>query len=149
MKVILLKDIPKLGKPGEIRSVSDGYARNFLFPRGLAEAATRASLEAQSREVATRTVQDERERQRFEALAEKLKSTVLDFELKVGGRGQAFGSVSAQDIAERLAKHGLTVERQWIELAQGIKAAGEHAVDIRLPHQIAARIIIRVKPEAS
>lgn len=148
MQIILLKEVPELGRQGEVKNVSDGYARNFLLPRGLAEAATSARLQAQSRQATVRAARDERERQQYVLLAEKINGTTLEFVLKTAGRGQAFGSVSAQDIAGELTKRGLKVERQWIALEKGIKTAGEHAVDIRLPHQIAARIIIRVKPEA-
>ncbi|MDP3727302.1 MAG: 50S ribosomal protein L9 [bacterium] len=144
MKVILLKEISKLGKPGEVRSVSNGYARNFLFPQGLAQLATDENIQAGNRMAAERASRDERERRRLEALAGKISGVTLEFALKAGKGGHAFGSVSAEDIATRLGKEGLNVERQWIDLDKGIKATGEHGVDIRLPHQITARVTIRV-----
>ncbi|MDP3727807.1 MAG: 50S ribosomal protein L9 [bacterium] len=148
MRVILLKEVPKLGKPGEVRNVSDGYARNFLFPQGLAELATDANIQAGNRAAADRTSRGERERQRFAALAEKISGTTLEFTLKTGKGGQAFGSVSAENIAERLGQEGLNVERQWVVLKKNIKTTGEHAVDIRLPHQVKAAVKVIIEPES-
>ncbi len=146
MKVILLQDVPKLGKRGDVKIVSDGYARNFLFPHVLAKLATDANVRALDQAQAARAKEEERERSRFEIITDKISGATLEFKLRAGGRGQTFGSVSAKDIAERLVEQGFKIERQWIDLPHGIKTAGEHAVDIRLPHHAAVRVTIRVAP---
>lgn len=147
MKVILLKEVPKLGKPGEVKHVADGYARNFLIPQKLAELATEAALKNLSRKHAEVAARLRREQAGFEALAEKLRSLELGFTFKVGEKGQAFGSITTQDIVDELARQGIEVEKGWIDLEQGIKATGEYTVNVRLPHQIAATIKVAVIPE--
>lgn len=147
MKVILLKEIPKLGQAGDVKEVSDGYARNFLFPQGLAEPATAARLAARERMLVEQGAHDARERAQYEKLALQLQSHPLRFTIKVGEQGQAFGSVTAQDIAEALGKAGIAVEKQWLDLPHGIKATGEHTVHITFPHNVTAEAKIVVAPE--
>ena len=146
MKVILQKEIPTLGKAGEIRNVADGYARNFLIPRGLAEAATESALKDLARKQSDTARHLEREQASFEGMAEKLRSTALSFILKMGEKDQAFGGISSQDIVEKLAEYGINVEKSWIELEQSIKSTGEHNVKIKFPHHVAAEIKIIVEP---
>lgn len=146
MKVIIVKEVPKLGKPGEVKSVADGYARNFLIPFGFAEPATESRLSAHLRVQAERAAREAKERARFEVLAEKLKGLTLRLTLKVGEQGQAFGSITAPDIAEELGRQGIALDRRWIELAEPIKATGEHTVTIKLPHQAIA--VVKVATEA-
>ncbi len=149
MKVILLKEIPKLGKPGEVKRVADGYAHNFLIPFGYAELASESALKGLTRKQAEISARAAREQTRLRELAEKLRQTPLRFTLNVGAKGQAFGSISAQDIAGELGRQGVNVEKQWIELEQGLKTTGEHGVKIRLPHQIEAvtRVIIEAEKD--
>ena len=147
MKVILLREIQNLGKSGDVKQVSDGYARNFLLPRGLAELATGTNMKTLSQRLAALASRDTKERAHYNELVEKLAATPLRFTLKVGTKGQAFGSVSVQDISEELSKHGITVEKGWIELEQGIKAPGEHIVKIRFPHQIGTEVKVTVEAE--
>lgn len=147
MKVILTKEVQYLGKPGEVKQVRDGYARNFLFPRGLAEPATEAKVKTLSQRLMARQSAEAKEGVGYQAIAEKLRATSLRFTLKVGEKGQAFGSVSAQDIAEELARQGITTEKRWIELEQPIKTTGAHTVLIRLPHQIGAEIKVSISSE--
>lgn len=147
MRVILRKEVPELGKAGEVKSVSDGFARNFLLPRGMAELATEANMRAMNRQLAARAAREEREKHDYQALAQKLESITLRFALKAGGRGQSFGSVSKADIAERLTREGVRIDRRWIELEQGIKASGEHTVKIKLPHRVEAGVTVVIEPE--
>ncbi len=144
MKVILLKEVPKLGRPGDVKSVSDGYARNFLLSRGLAEIATDSKLASLDRRMAERASRDAREKKHYAVLAEKLGEMVLPFTMKVGEKGQAFGSVSREDIAKELKARGIAVERGWIELEHGIKATGEHTVAIAFPHKVAGEVKIAI-----
>ena len=147
MKVILTKDIPDLGRAGEVKNVNNGYGRNFLLPRGLAELATAANLKALNQRMAALASREASERARSQSLAETLAGTPLRFILKLGEKGQVFGSISAQDIADRLGQQGVKIEKGWIELEHAIKTTGEHAVGIRLPHQIAATVKVVVDTE--
>lgn len=149
MKVILLKEMPKLGKAGEVRQVADGYARNFLIPFGYAEAASESSLKGLASKQAEISARIAREQSQFQKLAEKLAQTPLGFTLKVGEKGRAFGSITAHDIADELNRQGAAVEKGWIELEQGIKTTGEHTVAIRFPNQAEAKINIIVEAEDS
>lgn len=139
MKVILLREVPKLGKTGDVKNVSDGYARNFLLPHGLAELATDAKLASLDRRMAERAIRDEREKKHYETLSTELGEIVFSFALKAGERGQAFGSVSRENIVQALKEKGIVIEKSWIELEHGIKATGEHIVTIHLPHHISAQ----------
>lgn len=147
MKVILLQEIPKLGHKNEVKNVADGYARNFLFPRKLAKPATEAALkileEQKAREERERSI----EYQKYKALAEKLKSLTLTFKVKIGEKGRAFGSVTAVKIRDALKKQGIEAEKEWIELDEPFKTAGEYAVKIKLPQGLKGEIKIVVEAE--
>jgi len=147
MKVILLQEIQSLGKPGEVKSVADGYARNFLIPKKLAEPATETALKNRTRKQAETSARLAREKTGFEEMAEKLRSLELRFSMKVGEKGQAFGSISVQDIADKLAEQGIKIEKGWIELEQGIKTTGEYSVKLTLPHQIELGVRVVVEPD--
>ena len=146
MKVIVLKETPKLGKVGEVKSVADGYARNFLIPQGLVTPATESRLRLFASRLAEAKRREERERAGYAALAEKLQSRQFRFTVKTGERGKVFGSITAEDIADELLKHGIAVEKKWIELESPIKSSGEHRIPIRLPHQITAELTLVVEP---
>lgn len=147
MKVILLQEIQTLGKAGDVKNVADGYARNFLIPQKLAEPATEKNLKTMARRLAEKDRREEKEHTHYQTLAEKLHGMKLRFTLKVGEKGQAFGSITARDIVEELTQHSIRVEKGWVDLEQGIKTAGEHTVSIKLPHQISSevRVIIESK----
>ncbi len=144
MKVILLKEVPKLGKTGDVKSVSDGYGRNFLLPQGLAELATDSKLASLDRRMAERVNHDERERKQYETLAAKLGEIVLSFTVKVGEKGQAFGSVTREDIIGALKTRGIAIERGWIELEHGIKAVGEQTLTVAFPHNVIGHVKIAI-----
>ncbi|TSD03538.1 MAG: large subunit ribosomal protein L9 [Parcubacteria group bacterium Greene0714_36] len=147
MKVILLKDIPHLGQNNDIKDVSDGYARNFLIPRALAEPATDARLAALKTKQDTLALKKSLARHEYEILAEKMKTLTLRFAMKMGERGKAFGSVTVAKITDAMRKEGIAVEKEWVVLDGAIKTTGEHAVGVRFPHDIGAQIKIIVEPE--
>lgn len=147
MKVILREEVTALGKAGEVKTVSDGYARNFLIPRGLAELATEKNLETLSQRLAASTAAHAKERAGFQALSDMLTRETLRFTLKANKRGQAFGSITAKDIVGTLASRGVKIERNWVHLRQPIKTLGEHSLDIQLPQGIATSVRIVVAPE--
>lgn len=131
-----------MGKRGDVKAVSDGYARNFLLARGLAEIATGSKLASLERRMAERADREGLEKKQYETLAAKLGEIVLSFSVNVGEKGQAFGSITREDIIGALKARGIAAERDWIVLAHGIKATGEHAVAITFPHKVAAEIKI-------
>ncbi len=132
MEVILRNAIDKLGHPGDVVTVSPGYARNFLLPRGLAYQATPGNLKRIGQERA-RLIAAESERvAAAELLAAKFADVSVTFAARVGEEGKLFGSVTAADIAQQLEAQGFKLERRQIELLEPIKALGVYRVAIRL-----------------
>lgn len=145
MRVIFLQEVPKVSKRGEVKDISDGFARNFLFPRNLALPATPQAVKTHHTQLKAKAEREAKERAGFEKLAEQLKTLELSLKIKVGARGQAFGSITAQDLVEELAKQGIAIDKNWIELEQGIKTTGEHAIPVKLPFQILAEIRVIIE----
>ncbi len=133
MKVILKENVNKLGEKGDIVQVANGYARNYLIPRGLAEEASKSNLkklEAWKKKI---EAEREEERRRNKELAEKISMLQLKVESKAGEGGRLFGSVTGQDIATELKKqHGIEIDKKKIELPEPIKALGNFRVKIKI-----------------
>ncbi len=144
MKVILLKDVPSLGRTGEIREVKDGYGRNYLLPRGLAAAATEGNLQhlAHTREAAQQ--REARVLEEVGTLKKRLEALVVDVHAKAGEEGRLFGSVTAQDIAEAITRKGIKISKKQIELDEPIKAAGFYKVPVHLHPAHTAMVEINV-----
>lgn len=147
MKVILLQNIPKVGSKNEVKEVSDGYARNFLFPRNLAKLATPSAVNILSLQAAREEKEKSEEYQKYKVLTERLKNIILNFKVKTGGKGKAFGSVTPLKIKEALKKQGIGIEKDWILLEQSIKTVGEHRVKIKLFQGLVGEIKIIVESE--
>jgi large subunit ribosomal protein L9 len=146
MKVILLQDIKNLGKKYDVKDVSDGYARNFLIPRGLAEAATTAALNRIAEIKSRIAAQKKQLLETLEKRKETLAGTTLIFKLKTGEKGEVFGSVSARDIENALSERGIADVK--IELEKPIKELGEHLVGINLGEGIKTKIKVLVSNTA-
>ncbi len=133
MKVILLQEVPTLGPPGTLVEVKEGYARNFLLPRGLAREATEGALRA--REVKARAGAEKRVREErgAEALGSALVGLVLEVHARVGAEGRLFGAVTAQEVADALARRGFAVSKKQVHLDHPIRMEGFHRVGVRLP----------------
>lgn len=147
MEVILKEDIANLGKMGEVVRVRDGYARNYLLPRGLVLVANKKSLkgfEHQKRILAGRR---ERVVRQAQTLAEKLAATALAIPVKTGEEGRLFGAVTNIDIEKALRAKGLDVERRKIDLAEPIKNLGDFEVSIRLAADVTAMVKVSVVSE--
>ncbi len=149
MKVILTKDVKAQGKKGDLINVSDGYARNYLLPRGLAKEATKqnlAELEGKSESVAYRKNQEEL---RAHGIAERLKEITVQLSAKAGAGGKLFGSITSKDVAEALKKqYNIEVDRRKIELADGgIKTLGVFSVKVNLYPQIKGEFKVNVSEE--
>ncbi len=147
MKVIMLKDVRNIGKRDEILNVSDGYARNFLFPQKLAAEATPGMLREIERK---RAAQDAREAERqaeAQATADKLRGKVVELEIKCGDKGRLYGSVTAAEVADALEKqHGVTADRRKIDLGDPIREVGDREITVRLYTGISTNMILRVRP---
>ena len=145
MKVILLCDVKGTGKKDEIVNVSDGYARNFLFPRGAAvEATAGAAKEVEKKRAAERQREAER-KATAEKQARELKDKVVRVEAKCGEKGRLYGRVTSQEIADALAaQHNVTVDKRRIDLKDPIREAGDVKVEVWLYPNITTRITVRV-----
>jgi len=146
MKVILKADVKALGKKGQIFEVSDGYARNFLFPKGLALEATSGNLNDLASKKANEERKKEKEKQEAQALAAKLSSITVEVSTKTGEGGRLFGSVTNKEIAEALKmKHGIELDKRKLEIKDPIKALGTFSVQVKLHPEVTAQLQVQVK----
>lgn len=144
MKVILQETLEGVGHLGDIVTVADGFARNYLLPRGKAIEADSRSIKAF--EHAKRVVAEKarKEKLEIETYAKKLSAVALTFEVQAGKEGKLFGSVTAKDIAEQLTAQGFPVDRRKIQLPHPIKELGTVTVPIKLPREITATVTVQV-----
>ncbi len=147
MDVILRQDVDNLGKTGELVTVKDGYARNFLLPRGLAYLATEGNRRRLDAERSQKAKKGEAEVTAAKAEAGKLEAVSLTFTMKAGEGDKLFGSVTASDVAERLAAEGFRLDKKQIELAEPIKALGVYKVPVRLHHEVKPEVRVWVVKE--
>ena len=148
MKVILQKDIKGQGKKGELKEVSDGYARNYLLPRGLAVEATADNLNTMRLKDKARQAQIAKEKAQAQEYAEKLGSVVVHVKAKAGSAGRLFGAVTSQEIAEALAaQHGINIEKNQIVQSEPIKQFGSFQVKCKLGYEISGIIHVMVTEE--
>ena len=147
MRVILKREVRGLGRPGEVKDVADGYAQNFLIPRGLAIEATAGELKHLAQERQAEKTKKDRAHADAEELAQRLGAITLVFKLKAGDQGKTFGSVTNKDIAEALKKeHRVDVDRTKIVLTEPVKSLGAHTVEIRLLPDVRATVTVAVEP---
>ena len=139
MKVILMKDLEKIGQKGEIVEVKDGYARNFLLPKEYAVEATNKNLNRLKNKLAAIQKQNEEELQAAQEIANKIESIQVDVKLKVGEGGKTFGSISTKEVADVLkSEFKLDVDRKKLQLENPIKSIGTHAVNVKLHPEVTA-----------
>jgi large subunit ribosomal protein L9 len=144
MEVILREDIPKLGNKGEIVSVKDGYARNYLLPRRLAILSTVGTRKQVDDMRASAERKAERDKGAAEELAAQLNALELVFTKRSGDQGQLFGSVTSSDVAELVAEKGFTIDRRRLELSEPIKKICEVTVPVRLHRDVTAELRVQV-----
>ena len=145
MKVILRQDVPKLGDKGAIKNVSDGFARNYLIPQGLAIYATPGELKTHEVNQAVAERKMARQERELKALSDKIDGKTLTFDVRVGEGGRLYGSVTASDIAERLAKVvGAEIDRRKVVLEDPIRAVGEYDVTVHLVGRLRPQIKVVV-----
>lgn len=146
MKVILTDEIRGLGTRGDIVTVKDGYARNFLIPKNLAREATQGNLKAVEQEKKKWALLGQQEKQAAEKAAKAVEGMKIVVQKRTGDAGQLFGSVTANEIADALEAKGVQVEKRRIELAHPIKSLGLHDVDVRLHREVTAHLQVEVVP---
>lgn len=146
MKVILTTDVKNLGKKGKVCEVSDGYARNFLFPKKWALEATPGNLNDLASKQAIEDRKKAKEKEDAQMLAAKLSSITVEVHTKTGEGGRLFGSVTNKEIAEALkSKHGLEIDKRKIEVKEPIKALGNYTIHAKLHPDISAQLKVEVK----
>jgi large subunit ribosomal protein L9 len=146
MKVILMKDIKGLGKAGDLVNAKDGYARNFLLPKGDAIEATPANLKKWEEEKAEQAQKKAEENKAALELKKKIESITVVIKGKSGEGGKLFGSITSKDIADGLkAQHKIDIDRRKIELKDNIKSLGNTQVDVRVYAEILAKLNVSVK----
>jgi len=147
MKVILQRQVDKLGAPGDVVDVADGYGRNFLIPKGLAVPATRGGVRHADRLRSRHQSRVEKETSDVRALADRLAATGVRIPARAGEDGRLFGSVTAADVAAELAKAGAPVDRREIRLDDPIRSVGTHEVVVHLHADVDATVTVEVVPE--
>jgi large subunit ribosomal protein L9 len=146
MKIVLREDVDNLGKKGEIVVVADGYARNYLVPRGLALRASRGSQKQADAMRRNREARDARERETAMALASQFEGRTIAIKARAGAEGKLFGSVTAIDIAEAVHKQtGAEIDRRRIDLDEPLKELGGVDLQVRLHPEVVANLHVEVE----
>jgi large subunit ribosomal protein L9 len=149
MKIILQKEVEKLGVPGDVVTVADGYARNFLVPRGLAIVATKGAVRHAESLRRAHDVRVNKAKAEAEELAGRLTAKPIVVTARAGEDGRLFGSITTADLAEEVAKQtGETVDRRDIHLEEPIRSLGTHEVSVRLHPEVNATLSIQVEAES-
>ena len=146
MKVILTEEIRGLGTRGDIVTVKDGYARNYLIPKNLAQEATKGNLNAIEHQRRKWALLAQEEKNAAQKQADRVKGVKIQIEKRVGEHGHLFGSVTANEIADALMEKGIEVDKRRIELGSPIKNIGLHDVEVRLHRDVTAHIQVEVVP---
>lgn len=146
MKVILTQDVKNLGQEGDIKDVSDGYARNYLIPRGLVVEATKANLKEKEDQASRLQKQKDREQTEAQAIHDRINGKNITVTARSGGGDKLFGAVTAKEIADALNKQfKVKVDKKKVDLGEPIKHLGEYPVKIKIYPLIQAEITVRVE----
>ena len=147
MKVILRKDVETLGKIGEVITVKDGYARNYLIPRSIAFAANESNVKALEEEKKQQSRKLDKEKKSSELLAGEMEKTSVTIKMKVGEDEKLFGSVTSQMIADALKEKGINLDKRQIELEDTLKSLGIFDVNVKLSGGVAAKVKVWIVRE--
>ena len=147
MKVILTADVDPLGKSGELKDVANGYARNYLIPRNLAVPAAGGTYRAWLHDIASREEQRKKEREEAEIAATRISGTTLTMGVKVGEGGKLYGSITAKDIADALARRGIEVDRHKIDLDEPLRQLGTYKIAVRVYQDMTPEVTVEVEPK--
>lgn len=148
MKVILKQDVKNLGKKDQMVETSDGYARNYLIPKGLAEEATAANINIMNMKKEAEKTKKDRELAHARVLAEKLKEITVVIKAKAGENGKLFGSITSKDISDKLKQDfKLDIDKKKINLPDALKSLGTTEVEVRLYPQVASKLTVKIEQE--
>ncbi|MFE4712383.1 MULTISPECIES: 50S ribosomal protein L9 [Paenibacillus] len=148
MKVIFLKDVKGQGKKGQVKEVSEGYATNFLLPRGLVRPATEGNVKVLENQAAAEQRRKDNEKEEAQNLGKKLDELTLTMKAKAGEGGRLFGAITSKQIAEALASaNGITIDKRKIELGEPIRHLGVTQVSVKLHTEVKATLKVQVTEE--
>ncbi|WP_025681297.1 50S ribosomal protein L9 [Paenibacillus massiliensis] len=147
MKVIFLQDVKGQGKKGQVKEVSDGYASNFLLPKGLVRPATDGNMKVLENQAAAEDRRKQEEKEEAQALAKKLEATAIELKAKAGEGGRLFGAITSKQIAEVLSKQGLKIDKRKIELDEPIRHLGVTQMTVKLHPEVKATLKVQVTEE--
>ncbi|MWV46199.1 50S ribosomal protein L9 [Paenibacillus sp. HJL G12] len=147
MKVILLKDVKGQGKKGQVKEVSEGYASNFLLPRGLARLATDGNMKTLENQTAAEQRRKEEEKEEAEQLGKKLEEMMVQLKAKAGEGGRLFGAITSKQIAEAMAGLGVKIDKRKIELDEPIRHLGVTQMTVKLHPEVKATLKVQVTEE--
>jgi large subunit ribosomal protein L9 len=149
MKVILTQDVKNIGKKNEIKEVKEGFARNFLIPKGLAVMPTPENIKKAEKEKEQIEIEAEEELKKTQAVTSSLDGQEVGFHMKLGKEGQLFESITAQKIAEKLKELGFNINKNQVDLAEPIKSLGEFPVKVKFEHNLEALITVAITEETN
>jgi large subunit ribosomal protein L9 len=150
MKIVLRQDVPKLGEAGTVQTVADGYARNYLIPKGMAVVATPGEIKTAEHNMKVRERKVAKQEEQLQSLADKISGAQLQFTARAGDQGRLFGSITSNDIAEQLnEKIGEEIDRRKIQLTEPLRTVGEHHVEIHLIGRLRPAVTVTVVAEGA
>lgn len=145
MKVILLQDVEGLGKAGDLKDVANGYARNYLLPRKLADGATPSLVANRQQRIAAEQRRLEKQAEQNREQAERLEQVALTFKARVGREGRLYGSITSQDIAAGLRDaENITIDRRMIDLPNPIRSTGTFTIPVKIAPKLEPKITVNV-----
>ncbi len=147
MKVILKDDVKNLGSMGQVVDVADGFARNYLVPRGLAVEANTKNIKSLEHEKKVIQEKAKKIKSQVQDISEKISSMTIVIKAKVGEEGKLFGSVTSMDIAEQMKNEGIEIDKKKISLEEPIKRIGSYSVNIKMHPEIITQVNIQVVEE--
>jgi large subunit ribosomal protein L9 len=147
MKVIFLKDVKGQGKKGQVKEVSEGYATNFLLPKGLVRPATDGNMKTLENQNAAEQRRKEQEKEEAQQLGKKLEEMTVQLKAKAGEGGRLFGAITSKQIAEALAEHNVKIDKRKIELEEPIRHLGVTQITVKLHPEVKATLKVQVTEE--
>jgi len=146
MKVLLIQDVKKMGKKGDVVEVKEGYGRNFLIPNGLAVEVSGGAMKQVQEEKKTQEKRQAKEMEEARQLASRLEKEPIVIRHKAGNEGHLFGSVTSSEIAEALKQKGYVIDKKKIVLEEPIRIVGSYSAKLKLHHEVAAMLTVEVQP---
>lgn len=147
MKVIFLQDVKGQGKKGEVKNVSEGYAQNFLLPRGLVRPATEGNVKTLEQQNAAEQKRKLQEKEEAAQLGKKLEEMTVELKAKAGEGGRLFGAITSKQVAEALAKHGVKIDKRKIEMSDPIRSLGVTQIQVKLHPEVKSTLKVHVTEE--